>query len=417
MMKPPPLRDDCFAMPPGVDWTPVDDALARLRENMHPIKGVETCALAEASGRILARDIKALANHPVFTNTAVDGFGFAFEALSGADTETLELVEGRAAAGQNFDGHVPPGQAVRVLTGARLPDGVDTVVLEEDCAISEDRIAFRAGIKRGANTRPMGEDFAMGDVVLEAGRAITAGDMAMLSSAGVAEVEVFETLRVGVISTGDEIAGAAQSGNAIPDANRPMLLDMITRFGFEAHDLGALPDQPEQIEAVLDHAKAHVDVVITTGGASAGDEDHISALLRARGQLYHWRIALKPGRPLALATWDGMPVFGLPGNPVAAFVCTVIFAKPACDALAGRGWSTPLGFDVPAGFAKTKKPGRREYLRARVRAGQVEIFKSEGSGRVSGLSWSEGLVELSDGADKIATGDRVRFIPYSSFGL
>jgi molybdopterin molybdotransferase len=156
-------------------------------------------------------------------------------------------------------------------------------------------------------------------------------------------------------------------------------------------------------------------VILTSGGASSGDEDHVSALLNEAGAMAEWRIALKPGRPLALGMWGGVPVFGLPGNPVAALVCTLIFARPAMAVLSGGGWHAPQGFDVPAAFEKRKKPGRREYLRARIRHGRAEVFKSEGSGRISGLSWAEGLVELPDAAADIRPGDPVRYIPFAGF--
>ncbi len=159
-------------------------------------------------------------------------------------------------------------------------------------------------------------------------------------------------------------------------------------------------------------------MILTSGGASAGDEDHVSALLKDSGSLHHWRIAIKPGRPLALAQWNGTPVFGLPGNPVAALVTTLIFARPAFSVLAGGDWVEPLRMQLPAGFSKKKKAGRREYLRARIGAdGRVEAFKSEGSGRISGLSWATGLVELPDVAQEITPGDPVRFLPYAGFGL
>jgi molybdopterin molybdotransferase len=160
-----------------------------------------------------------------------------------------------------------------------------------------------------------------------------------------------------------------------------------------------------------------VDAIITSGGASAGDEDHVSALLSETGAMALWRIAIKPGRPLALALWRGVPVFGLPGNPVAAMVCTLVFARPALAQLAGAKWQLPQGFDVPAAFEKRKKAGRREYLRARIRDGRAEVFVSEGSGRISGLSWAEGLVELSEDARTVTPGDTVRYIPFSAFGI
>jgi molybdopterin molybdotransferase len=224
-------------------------------------------------------------------------------------------------------------------------------------------------------------------------------------------------LRVAVLSTGDEIVepGAVAAEGQIFDANRPMLLSLCAGFGFDPRDMGRVPDDRAAVRGALDAAALDADVILTSGGASAGDEDHISALLRDSGAMQEWRIALKPGRPLALGLWQGKPVFGLPGNPVAALVCTLIFARPAMGLLAGAGWQEPQGFRVPARFEKRKKPGRREYLRARIRDGQVEVFKSEGSGRISGLTWAEGLVELPDEALHVRPGDPVWYIPFKSF--
>ena len=196
-----------------------------------------------------------------------------------------------------------------------------------------------------------------------------------------------------------------------------MLLGMVERFGHQPVDLGRVPDDRAALRARLDQGAAEADVILTSGGASAGDEDHVSALLTEAGAMTLWRIAVKPGRPLALGLWQGKPVFGLPGNPVAAMVCTLIFARPALSVLAGAAWPVPHGFDVPAAFSKSKKAGRREYLRARLRHGKVEGFKSEGSGRISGLSWAEGLVELPDGALDVSEGTLVTYYPYSAFGL
>jgi len=180
-------------------------------------------------------------------------------------------------------------------------------------------------------------------------------------------------------------------------------------------DMGREPDDRDALRQRLHQATEKADLILTSGGASAGDEDHVSALLNEAGAMAEWRIAVKPGRPLALGLWNGTPVFGLPGNPVAAMVCTLIFARPAMSLLSGGKWQDPQGFDLPAAFEKMKKPGRREYLRARVRDGKAEVFKSEGSGRISGLSWAEGLVELPDGAAHITLGTPVRYIPFSSF--
>ncbi|SLN63262.1 Molybdopterin molybdenumtransferase [Roseovarius albus] len=415
-LKPPPLHDDCFALPAGVDWTPVDDALALLQERLTPVVGTEHISLDQALGRILAAPVIAKRANPPHPNTAVDGYGFAFASL-GVGDQVLPFVDGRAAAGLRFDGNVPAGHAIRILTGAALPDGVDTVILQEDVTLGDGEIAFRAGIKPGANTRKAGEDVQAGDEILSAGRQITPADLALMASAGVAQIDVYKRLKVAVISTGDELveAGAQAAPGQIYDANRPMLTGLIQQFGYDCIDIGRITDDREKLRAAFDRAASEADVILTSGGASAGDEDHVSALLNEAGAMTEWRIAFKPGRPLALGLWYDTPVFGLPGNPVAAMVCTLIFARPAMCLLSGQGWTEPQGFYLPATFAKNKKPGRREYLRARLRDGKVEVFKSEGSGRISGLSWAEGLVELPDGPVNIQENDLVRYIPFQSF--
>ncbi len=411
-----PLRNDCFALPPGVHWTPVDEALKLLRARLSRVVAVETVGLGDALGRVVARDVIAKRANPPLPNTAVDGYGFA--GGRGAGPHRLPLAAGRAAAG-DAPGVVPDGQAIRILTGAALPQGVDTVVLQEDVRIDAGAVHFNGPIKAGSNTRKAGEDITQGEVTTGAGRRVTAADLALMAATGNAALDVYRPLRVGVISTGDEIVqpGDTAADGQIYDANRPMLLALIAQFGYHAVDLGHVGDDRAALRARLDGATGRVDAILTSGGASAGDEDHVSALLEEAGALSLWRIAVKPGRPLALGMWQGMPVFGLPGNPVAAMVCTLIFARPALAVMAGQEWTTPQGFNVPAAFEKRKKPGRREYLRARMRDGHVEVFASEGSGRISGLSWAEGLVELPDGAVHVRPGDPVRFIPYGSFGI
>lgn len=416
-LKPPPLSDDCFALPPGVDWTPVGAALDHLRASLHSVVGTETIPLSEADGRVLARDHAARRSNPPGANAAVDGYGFAFDSLP--EDGVLPLTEGRAAAGEPFDGSVAPGSAVRILTGALLPDGVDTVVLEEDTRSDDTSVAFNPP-KRGANTRKAGEDVAAGDAALLEGKRVGPQDLGLAAAVGLATLEVRQRLRVAVLSTGTELCdpGAHTEPRYTYDANRPMLLAMLDRWGFQPVDLGCVGDDREALVTRLDRAAVEADALLTSGGASAGDEDHVSAALRGAGALRDWRIALKPGRPLALGLWNGLPVFGLPGNPVAAFVCSLIFARPALTCLSGAGWSVPHGFTVPAAFEKRKKPGRREYLRARLTdTGTAEVFRSEGSGRISGLSWADGLVELGDGAEDISPGDPVRFLPFSTFGL
>ena len=415
-LKPPPLRDDCFALPAGVDWTPVDEALALLQTRLRPVVASSRLPLEDALGRVLAEPVVAARANPPEANSAVDGYGFAHASLTDGD-QLLPLVDGRSAAGVPYPGTVPPGHAIRILTGAALPAGVDTVILQEDVTTGQGEIAFRSGIRAGANTRKVGEDATAGATMLEAGRILTPADLALSSAIGVGEVTAYDQLRVAILSTGDELIhpGGTAAPGQIYDANRPMLTALVRKLGHHPVDLGIQPDDRAELRKAFDLAAESADLILTSGGASSGDEDHVSALLNEAGAMTEWRIALKPGRPLALGLWQGTPVFGLPGNPVAALVCTLIFAAPAMRLLSGAGWHAPGGFTLPAAFEKTKKPGRREYLRARIRDGQAEIFASEGSGRISGLSWAEGLVELGDGAATIKPGDPVHYIPFTSF--
>ncbi len=417
-LNPPPLRDDCFALPAGTHWTPVDEALTLLRERLGPVTGAETVPLTEALDRVLAKDLLAQRANPPVANTAVDGYGLCHADVRDGP-QSLPLVEGRAAAGAPYEGILPRGHAVRVLTGAALPEGVDTVILQEDVTTDGSGIAFHGPLRKGANTRRAGEDVAEGALLFEAGRVLGPADLALLAATGRDRVPVRKRLRVAVLSTGDELAepGEAARADQVYDANRPMLIAMLRRFGFVPVDMGRGPDNRTALRALLDRASEQADVILTSGGASAGDEDHMSALLQGSGAMSLWRIAIKPGRPLALGMWQGAPVFGLPGNPVAAMVCTLVFARPAMGLLAGQGWREPRRIMLPAGFTKSKKPGRREYLRARLRDGRAEVFASEGSGRISGLSWAEGLVELPDGAMEVEIGTPVAFIPYAGFGL
>ena len=413
-LGPPPLKNDCFSIPQGAYWTPVDDALAHLQTQLNCIAGTETLPIMEAHRRYLAEDVSAVRAHPPAPNAAVDGYGFAGPAPEGVNR--LRLVNGRAAAGAPYAGAVPEGQAIRILTGANLPAGVDTVVMQEDVTTNAMEVSFHGPLKRGANARAAGEDMAAGTPILQATRKLTPGDIGMLAAAGVGRVHVRKQLRVGILSTGDELreAGAQATDGHIYDANRPMLCALTASWGYAVIDLGRAPDDREQLVQVLKDGAERCDVILSSGGASSGDEDHMSALLQHTGTFALWRVAVKPGRPLALGLWQDTPVFGLPGNPVAAMVCALIFAQPAVRLMAGGGWVSPARYRLPAAFTKSKKAGRREYLRARVVENHVAVFASEGSGRVSGLSWATGLVELPDHALEVKEGDFVTYIPFET---
>ncbi len=411
-------------MPKGVDWTAVADVLDGLKTRLTCTLPSEQIPTANAGGRILSADITASQANPPFANSAVDGFGFAQASLSKSKQTTLTLTENHATAGAVIDSPVGAGLAIPILTGAPLPAGVECVVLQESVTKTGGKITFPSAIKHGANTRAKGEDIAQGAKIFAKGHRITPQDLAVLCATGVATVPVYRPLRVGVLSSGDEVIaiGQPRTPAQIYDANQPMLLDILRKWGYHAVALGRVQDSAESVAKALSSAAAQVDAIITTGGASTGDKDHIAAVLKSRGTLHDWRIAMKPGRPLALADWQGVPVFALPGNPVASFVCALIFARPALGILSGQGWLPARGFALPARFCKSKQGGRREYLRARMVADAdgamgVCVFASEGSGKISGLSWADGLVELPDEAMDIREGDLVMFYPFGMFGL
>ena len=359
MKEAPKLSNDCFSMPQGVDWTPVDDALKMLQDRLKTIVKTETIPVELSDGRILAGPVKARRSNPPFSNSAVDGY--AFKGALSDGQHCFSLAEGRSAAGTLFLGMVQATEALRILTGAALPEGTDTVVLEEDVLVDGYSLYINGPLRQNSNVRQEGEDTFEGLKLFAKGHQIQPQDIGRLISAGVSQTTVYCPLRVAIISTGSELCepDTVAQNEQIFDANRPMLQAILKRWGMDVVDIGIVTDDAALVREALNDAASQADVVITSAGASAGDEDHVSASLTAAGNMSLWRIAVKPGRPLALGMWNGVPVFGLPGNPVAAFVCTLIFVRPSLMQLAGAGFVVPKSLTLLASFSKTKKAGRR----------------------------------------------------------
>lgn len=418
------LIDDCFVL--DKDRLPHHEAIAILKSRVRPVTGTEQVALADASGRFLAEPLVAPRAIPAHDNAAVDGYAFASSEYDHANGTTFRIV-GEAAAGHPFQDALPAGGAIRIFTGAVVPAGVDTVAMQEDVQVEERNgerwAAIPPGLKAGANRRLAGEDTKRGETLVVAGARLRPQEVASAAATGLGAIPCCTPLKVAVLSTGDEILrpGQAFSDGKVYDANAPMLHGLIAATGAEAVDLGVLPDTRDRVVAALSEAARTFDAVVISGGASQGQEDHVVASIDALGKRHLWQIAIKPGRPMSFGQIGDCVVLGLPGNPVAVFVCFLMYVRPVLTRLAGGAWPEPVRFPVPANFTQKKKVGRREFWRAQlVREGgrlAVAKFPRDGSGLISSLREADGLVELGEDQDSVRAGDLVDFIPFSEFGL
>jgi molybdopterin molybdotransferase len=419
------LLDDCFAH--DKQRLRHGEALALLKQRVAPVAGTEPVALAEAAGRILAEAAIAPRPVPAHTNAAVDGYSFAAADYDVGAGKELP-VDGRAAAGHRLERAPAPGSAARIFTGAVMPSGHDTVVMQEDVAAktSDGRtvVAIPPGLKRGANVRRAGEDVEAGATLLEAGAVLRPQDLAALASIGMAEARCFTRLRVAIISTGDEVVrpGTQFSEGLVYDANAPMLTALIASAGARPTDLGVLPDNPVEVKRKLAEAAQRFDAVILSGGASRGEEDHVVAAVDALGKRHLWQLAIKPGRPMSFGQIGDCVVLGLPGNPVAVFVCFLLYVWPLLRRMGGAAWPEPRRYRLPALFAfPGRKTGRREFWRGILKETPhglaVDKFARDGSGLVSGLRAADGLIDIPEDVAGVQPGDSVTFIPFSEFGI
>ena len=409
------LSDDCFAF--GGKLLALDAALRLIAADARPVAGIERVALEAADGRVLAEDVPAPFDLPPFDNSAVDGY-----AVRLADLEAVPVlpVGGRIAAGAPAADVLAPGSAWRIFTGAALPVGADTVFMQEDVSLDEHgRVRFPAGLRTGANTRRHGEDIASGARALPAGRRLRPQDLALAAALGLRHLSVRAPVRVALFSTGNELVepGALAGPAQRHDSNRVLLAALARRAGARVTDLGILPDRRSAIAAALAAASGDHDLILTSGGVSTGEEDHVRAAVEAVGRLVFWRLAIKPGRPVAMGGVAGVPFVGLPGNPVAAFVTFAHVARPLIAALGGATVRAPAAYRVQAAFSYRKKAGRREYVRVRLVPGpdgapQAHKHGVEGAGILTSLTETDGLAELDEAVTAVAPGDGVGFLPY-----
>jgi len=402
---------------------PIDLARDQLLASIDAIEGTETVDLDQACGRIAAETITSTFDLPRTYNAAVDGYGVGSASLIAAPDRPFKIV-GVARAGHPFDGVIGAGEAIEIYTGGVMPQGPDCVAMHEDCTRSGDEVVIAAKLARGSNMRPPGENLAKGEIVIAKGQVISAALVGQLAASGTAQISVRRRLRVAVLSTGDEVvpAGSPASHGQIFDANRPMLKAILASSQITLIDCGIVPDKLAALSAAYENALAVADVVISSGGASDGIEDHTQQAMQQVGaNCAFWRLAMKPGRPMAVGRREKQLIFCLPGNPVAAFVCTRLLIKPVLIKLLDGAATPILKIRVPAGFTHRKKPGRTEFLRVVLvddTDGQhLQLHGRKGAGVISSLTGADGLVEIpleNAGVDK---GLMLNFLPFHERGL
>lgn len=430
------LSDDCFAF--NGPLLPIAEAERLIAERVAPVNGREVVSLAYAAGRVLVDDVIAPVNLPPFDNSAVDGYAVRAADLGGEGDSRLTIAD-RVAAGHAASNALKSGEAIRIFTGAPMPAGADTVFMQEDCRVDNGAVIVPAGLMRGANTRLAGEDIRVGALALPAGRRLAAQHVALAAALGLTELAVRRRVRVAVFSTGDEIVepGTILPRAALYDSNRYLLAGLIARCGGDVTDLGILKDDRPALTRAIAAAAVDHDLVLTSGGVSTGEADHVRAALESVGRLVFWRLAIKPGRPVAMGVIrgphpnpppqvgegrqgaNGTAFAGLPGNPVAVFVTFVRVVRPLLLRLSGALAEPLVALPARAAFSYKKRKGRREYVRVKLRTApdgaiEAEKYAQDGAGVLTSLTETDGLAELSENVTTVEPGTAIGFLPYAS---
>ena len=410
--------DDCFAIDHRL--LPLPDAFTLIAERVQPVTGTESLLLADCAGRVLAEPLTASVTQPPFDNSAMDGFAIRLSDLESGQRRLK--IAARIAAGHPQGAAPPPGSAVEIFTGAPLPQGFDTVVIVEDCTRDGEFVLLPDKIKPHANVRLAGIDFKAGDSLLAPGRRLRPQDIGIAAATGATRLTVRKRLKIGLFSTGDELAapGRALQPGQIFDSNRPMLKAALQAMGFQVADLGHLPDKMEALITAFGLAALDQDALISTGGVSVGGEDHVRAAIESLGQIFFWKLALKPGKPLALGHIGQSTFIGLPGNPVSSLISLLVIGRTVLHRLAGAAEEAalPAGILLPAG-ADLGVPGNRtNFIRGslKMREGGLAAlpYFSQDSSLISSLTGSSGLIELTAGEKAVAAGTPVLFRAYES---
>jgi len=411
------LSNDCFKH--SKKRISLEKAISILEKRIKCIKKTQKIKLDQSLGRILSKDIISKINVPPFNNTAVDGYAFKYSDLNKKKETTLKL-SGRITAGQNFNKKIKKGEIARIFTGARVPEGADTVIMQEDCNTTDNEIVLKPGIFKGANIRKKGEDIKYGKKIIYKGSKLKAQDIALIASVGIKEIDVFEKLTVGIFTTGNELyePGAKISNSGIYDSNRYCLKNLLETINCSVKDYGIKKDNEKLIKNTLKKISKECDLIITTGGMSVGDEDYVRKIVEENGYLNFWNISIKPGRPVALGNIFKKPFIGLPGNPVSVMITFLKIALPTINKLSGFSSPKEKNFIVTTDFNFKKKSGRKEFLRVTITKnlnGQIKIknYPKSGSGVFTSMVETDGLIELPEKLTYLKKGTKIRFVPYS----
>jgi len=396
----------------------VDQALARIKEQVIPLTSYEQVAIRDGLGRILAKDVLSTINVPAFTNSAMDGYAIRHKDIQ-SDCSTSLAVIGTAYAGKTYMGSISKGECIRIMTGAPIPNDVDTVVIQEHVTRKSDNIILESGHKKGQNIRLFGEDLKIGAVALAKGEKLKAADIGLIASLGIAEVSVCRNIRVAFFSTGDELRsiGEPLEEGQIYDSNRYTVFSMLKSFGIEILDMGIIKDNPESIRLAFETAGRNADVLITTGGVSVGDADYIKQTLEALGEVNFWKIAMKPGRPLAVGSLGDTLFFGLPGNPVSAMVTFYQFVQPALRQLLGQKQISNTTIQLKCVSALKKRPGRVDFQRGIIFTSETGEYRvkttgNQGSHVLSSMCQANCFIVLPQDSGNIDAGSLVQVQPF-----